>query len=113
MPLYSQNAHQAARRGLLRSFIGIQGHGIRLRHTFLIAILLVSSGLIASGAIELIFRYRESVTSIRVFQKEMAESAAFKIQQYVNTITQTVCFRPACVNLNFEWATVILIKGTQ
>jgi sulfane dehydrogenase subunit SoxC len=23
-----------------------------------------------------------------------------------------VCFRPACVNLHFQWPTVILIKGT-
>jgi hypothetical protein len=41
-----------------------------------------------SGAIELIFRYDESVTSIRLLQEEMAEGAAFKIQQYIESITQ-------------------------
>ena len=24
-----------------------------------------------------------------------------------------VCFRPACVKLDFQWPTVILIKGTR
>ncbi|MEE8302223.1 MAG: ATP-binding protein [Candidatus Tectomicrobia bacterium] len=89
------NAHldtprRAVQRLSLRSFFAIPGHGRLLRRTFLIAMLLVSGGLTTSGAIELIFRYQESVMSIRVLQQVMAQDAAFKIQQYVETITHTL-----------------------
>jgi signal transduction histidine kinase len=66
------------------------GEGRLLRRTFLIAFLLVSGGLLTSGVIEPIFRYRESVASIRVLQHEMAQSAAFKIQQYISMMTHTL-----------------------
>lgn len=81
---------QLARRGPLFSAFTPQGSGRLLRRTFLIAMLLVSSGLLTSGAIELIFRYRESVVSIQTLQQEMAQSAAFKIQQYVDNLTHTL-----------------------
>ena len=73
-----------------RSLFAFRGRGRLLRHTFLIALLLVSSGLLASGVIELICRYRESMVSIQTLQQEMAQSAAFKIQQYVESLTQTL-----------------------
>jgi signal transduction histidine kinase len=81
---------QSARRGSLLSAFSLQGSGRLLRRTFLVAMLLVSSGLLTSGAIELIFRYRESVVSIQTLQQEMAQSAAFKIQQYVDNLTHTL-----------------------
>jgi signal transduction histidine kinase len=64
--------------------------GRLLRRTFLIAFLLVSGGLITSGAVELFFRYRESVEAIGELQQEMAQGAAFKIQQFVQDIEKTL-----------------------
>src|SRR5687767_12613214 len=61
-----------------------------LRRTFLIAFLLVSGGLITSGAVELVFRYRESVESIGALQREMAQGVAFKIQAFVQDIEKTL-----------------------
>jgi signal transduction histidine kinase len=81
------NPHRFDRKWSLQSFF-VKGNGRLLRHSFLIAFLLVSGGLMTSGAIELIFRYEESVRSIRLLQQEMAEGAAFKIQQYIELITQ-------------------------
>ena len=75
------------RTGSLRSFF-TAGNGRLLRHSFLIAFLLVSGGLLTSGAVELTFRYDESVRSIRLLQQEMADGAASKIQQYIDSITQ-------------------------
>jgi two-component system, NtrC family, sensor kinase len=66
------------------------GGGRLLRRTFLIAFLLVSGGLITSGAVELVFRYRESVESIGALQREMAQGAAFKIQAFVQDIEKTL-----------------------
>lgn len=83
------NPHRCTRRqGSLRSFFIVRGNRRLLRHTLLIAILLVSGGLVISGAIELFSRYGESVMSIRVLQQEMADGAAFKIHQYIALITQ-------------------------
>jgi signal transduction histidine kinase len=64
--------------------------GRLLRRTFGIALVLVSGGLITSGALELYFRYRESVESIGTLQREMAQGAAFKIQQFVRDIEKTL-----------------------
>lgn len=64
--------------------------GRLVQRTFLIALLLVSGGLLTSGAIELYFRYRESVEVIGALQREMAQGAAFKIQQYVQDIEKTL-----------------------
>ena len=68
----------------------IGGGGRLLRRTFLIALILVSGGLITSGAIELFFRYRESVEGIGSLQREMAQGVAFKIQQFVQDIEKTL-----------------------
>jgi signal transduction histidine kinase len=64
--------------------------GRLLRRTFLIALVLVSGGLLTSGALELFFRYRESVEGIWLLQREMAQGAAFKIQQFVQDIEKTM-----------------------
>jgi signal transduction histidine kinase len=66
-------------------------HGGRLvRRTFLIALALVCGGLLISGVVELVFRYRESVEAIGALQREMAQGAAFKIQQFVQDIEHTL-----------------------
>src|SRR5262252_3034106 len=75
-------AHYASTRG--------GGRGRLLRRTFLVAFLLVSGGLLSSGAVELLFRYRESVESIGALQREMAQGVAFKIQQFVLDIEKTL-----------------------
>lgn len=61
-----------------------------VRRTFIIALALVSSGLLASGAVELHFRHREIVAGMWMLQREMAESAAFKIQQFIEEIERTM-----------------------
>ena len=61
-----------------------------LRRTFIIALVLVSGGLITSSAVELFFRYRESVEGIWSLQREMARGAAFEIQQFVRDIEHTL-----------------------
>ena len=58
--------------------------------TFIVALLLVSSGLLAGGAIEFFFRYRDSVESIWVLQREMAQGASFKIQRFMQDIEKVM-----------------------
>jgi signal transduction histidine kinase len=67
-----------------------KGSGRLLRRTFVIALVLVSGGLLTSGLVELFFRYRESVEAIEELQREMAQGAAFKIQQFVLDIEKTL-----------------------
>jgi class 3 adenylate cyclase len=62
------------------------GRGQLVRRTFIIAIILSSSGLIAGGSIELYLQYRETAKSIWLLQTEMAQGAAFKIHQFVQQI---------------------------
>jgi len=69
---------------------GAGGRGRLLRRTFVIAFILVSGGLLTSGALELLFRYREGVGEIWVLQREMAQGAAFKIQQFIQDIERTM-----------------------
>ena len=52
---------------------GSRGGSRLLRRTFIIALILVSGGLLTSGAVELFFRYRESVAGIWALQREMAQ----------------------------------------
>ena len=68
----------------------VQHSGRLVRRTFLIALALVCGGLLTSGGVELVFRYRESVEAIGALQREMAQGAAFKIQQFVQDIEQTL-----------------------
>ena len=60
--------------------------GRLVRRTFVFALVLVSSGLLAGGAFELYKKYLESVESNWILQREMAQGAAFKIQQFVQQI---------------------------
>ena len=64
--------------------------GRLLRRTLVVAVVLVSGGLLTSGALELFFRYRESVAAIETLQAEMARGAAAKIQQFVGDIERTM-----------------------
>jgi signal transduction histidine kinase len=86
----SEAPEPATRGQTAHAWHGNGSRGRLLRRTFLIAFLMVSGGLIASGAIELMFRYRESVESIGALQREMAQGAAFKIHQFVQDIERTL-----------------------
>ncbi|HTN73267.1 MAG TPA: ATP-binding protein [Methylomirabilota bacterium] len=72
------------------SFTGSRPGGRLLRRTFLVSLLLVSVGLIASGALELFFSYREKTAALGELQREMAQAAAFKIQLFVDDIERTM-----------------------
>ena len=83
-------SEDSARTQGSRATPGSKSGGRLLRRTFIIALVLVSGGLLTSGAVELFFRYRESVEGIWALQREMAQGAAFKIQQFVQDIEKTM-----------------------
>lgn len=64
--------------------------GRLVRRTFIIALVLLTSGFIVGGAIELVFRYQENVNNIWELQAEMAKGAAFKIRQFMQGIEKTM-----------------------
>ena len=66
------------------------GGGRLVWRTFIVALVLMSTGLLTSSAVELIFRYRESVENIWILQKEMAQGASFKIQRFMEEIENTM-----------------------
>ena len=66
------------------------GGGKLVRRTFVIALVLVSSGLLVGGTVELYLRYHESVENISELQREMAKGAAFKINQFVQEIERAM-----------------------
>lgn len=78
------------RRRSTSSLHGTPTGGHLVRRTFLIALVLVCGGLVTGGVLELFFRYRESLEAIGTLQREMAHTAAFKIQQYVQDIEKTL-----------------------
>ena len=81
----SDNSIDSVDRESMRS-----SSGRLVRRTFVIALVLVSSGLLAGGAFELYKKYFESVESNWVLQREMARGASFKIQQFVKEIERTM-----------------------
>jgi signal transduction histidine kinase len=52
------------------------------------AFVLMSGSLLSSSAVELVFRYRESLEGLRAIQQEMAQSAAVQVQQFIAEIHQ-------------------------
>ncbi|HEU4342206.1 MAG TPA: ATP-binding protein [Candidatus Binatia bacterium] len=93
--------------------------GRLLRRTFLISLLLVSLGLVASGALELYFSYREQIQGLGEVQREIAQSAAFKIHQFVQDIektmrssTQTQEIVTAGLTQNYRFELIKLLKIT-
>src|SRR5215468_10425488 len=73
-----------------RAVSGARHDGRLVQRTFLMALALVCGGLLTSGGVELVFRYRESIEAIGALQREMAQGAAFKIQQFVQDIEHTL-----------------------
>jgi len=74
---------------IIRLFAGRQ-RGRLMRDYFLISVLLVGSGLVTSGAIEIYYRYLESQETLALLQREVAAGAAFKIENFVQDIHSTL-----------------------
>lgn len=74
---------------VIRFFPGRQ-RGRLMRDYFLISVLLVGSGLVTSGAIEIYYRYLESQETLALLQREVAAGAAFKIENFVQDIHSTL-----------------------
>jgi signal transduction histidine kinase len=74
---------------LIRSFGG-RRRGRLVRDYFFVSVALVGGGLILSGAVEIYFRYYESLEQLALFQKEVASGAAFKIEHFVQEIHNTL-----------------------
>ena len=85
---------------------GSRGGGRLLRRTFLIALVLVSGGLLTSGAVELFFRYRESVEGIFLAPVYRLEATAPIYEELYRLSTPVVLLghrAPFCQNfVNIE-----------
>jgi hypothetical protein len=64
--------------------------GRLVRHYFLISLLLIAGGLISSAALEIYFRYRESLEQIALLEREAAAVAALKIERFIQDITTAI-----------------------
>ena len=60
--------------------------GRLVRHYFLISGFLIGGGLIASGALEIYFTYRDSQEHLAVLQREVTSSVAFKIERFIQEL---------------------------
>ncbi len=60
--------------------------GRLVRHYFLISGILLGGGLIASGALEIYFAYRESREHLAVLQREVTAGVAFKIERFMQEL---------------------------
>ena len=60
--------------------------GRLVRHYFATSLVLISGGLIVSGLIELYFSYHDTRDHIALLQQEMANSAAYRIEQFILSI---------------------------
>ena len=69
-----------------------RGHrrGRLVRNYFLISVILIGSGLITSGLLEIYFRYQESRDNLALLQQEVAAGAAFKIERFIREIEGTM-----------------------
>ncbi len=71
-------------------FFGRRRRGRLVRHYFLISAILIGGGLIASGLLEIYFRYQESRDNLSLLQEEVAAGAAFKIERFLQEIEATM-----------------------
>ncbi|HBA41269.1 MAG TPA: hypothetical protein DCZ05_16585 [Deltaproteobacteria bacterium] len=61
-----------------------------VRHYFFVSVLLVGSGLIASGAVEIYFHYHETQEHLALLQKEAAAVAALKIERFIQDVATAI-----------------------
>ena len=64
--------------------------GRLVRHYFFISVLLIGGGLIASGLLEVYFRYQETRQNLALLQQEITAGAAFKIERFIQEIHNTM-----------------------
>ena len=57
--------------------------GRLVRHYFATSLVLIGGGLIVSGLVELYFSYHDTRDHIALLQQEMANGAAFRIEQFI------------------------------
>ena len=62
--------------------------GKLVRRYFMISLVLVSSGLLASGLVEIYYSYYEALEQLALLQQEKADNAAFRIEQFFSSIEQ-------------------------
>lgn len=62
--------------------------GRLVRRHFMISLVLVSSGLLASGLVEIYYSYYEALEQLALLQQEKADNAAFRIEQFFSSIEQ-------------------------
>jgi HAMP domain-containing protein len=82
----------ALRRRLTHLFKSLAGRreGRLVRHYFLALAILICSGLITSGFLEVYFGYQESWEHFSLIQQQIAASAGFKIEQYIQEIERSM-----------------------
>jgi signal transduction histidine kinase/HAMP domain-containing protein len=69
---------------------GERQRGRLMRDYFLVSVLLIGGGLIASGAIEIYYSFQESSENLADVQREVATGAAIKIERFVQEIHNTL-----------------------
>src|SRR5262245_58782065 len=72
-------------RSKIQNRLGRRG-GRLVRYYFLVSMLLIAGGLIASGLLEIYFRYHESREHVALLQKEAAAVAAVKIEKFIHEV---------------------------
>jgi signal transduction histidine kinase len=75
---------------LIRHFTGERRRSRLMRDYFLVSVLLVGGGLIASGVIEIYYSFLESQQSLADVQREVAAGAAIKIERFIHEIHNTL-----------------------
>ena len=76
-------------------------HGRLVRRYFLISVLVVAGGLVASGLLEIYFRLHESREHLAILQKEAATVAAVKIEKFIQDVETAM--RGAAKGLDVDW----------
>lgn len=79
--------------GTLLKFFALQRTGGSrtgrlVRHYFITSLLLVSSGLIVGGLVQMYYSHEEARGHIALLQQEKADGAAFRIEQFIANIEQ-------------------------
>src|SRR5215475_16123668 len=72
-------------RSKIQNRLGRRG-GRLVRYYFLVSMLLIAGGLIASGLLEIYFRYHESREHLAILQREAAAVAAVKIDRFIRDV---------------------------
>jgi len=75
---------------LIRYFAGERRRGRLMRDYFLVSVLLVGGGLVASGAVEIYYSFQESQQNLADVQREVAAGAAIKIERFIHEIHNTL-----------------------